>query len=231
MKIVYVSIFPDVFNSFVENSLVKKAQEKQILEFSMVDPREFCPDKHRQVDDEIYGGGAGMLIKAEPVIKAVEESVKCKVESWKLWKIVYLSPSEKFFDQKVAHEMSELDLIIFVCGRYEGIDYRFVDYMKKNYPDNFEMISMGKFVTLWWEVPAMLMTEAIVRLIPGVIKEELSWQDESYAVEKGMKNIEYPQYTRPENVRWMKVPEVLLSGHHKKIEEWKVSEEWIVKSE
>lgn len=217
MKIVYISIFQDIFNSFVKSSLIQKAQDKNILEFVTVDPRDFCPDKHRQVDDEIYGGGAGMLIKAEPVIQAIES-----IEVWNNnFKIVYMSPSESVFDQKIAHQMSELDLVIFVCGRYEGIDYRFVEYMQKTYPDNFEIISVGQFVTLWGEVPAMLMTEAIARLIPWVIKEAASWQDESYALDKAMNNLEYPQYTRPENVRGMKVPEVLLSGHHKNIEAWK----------
>lgn len=227
MKIVYVSIFPDIFHSFVENSLIKKAQEKWILSFEFVDPRSFCLDKHKQVDDQVYGGGAGMLLKAEPMIQAIESILNFGnfLSKMKSWKIVYLSPSQKIFDQKMAHEMSEIDAIIFVCGRYEWVDYRFVEYMKDTYPNNFDVVSVGSFVTLWWEIPAMLMTEAVVRLIPWVIKEEISWQDESYALEKNMQNIEYPQYTRPEEVRGMSVPAVLLSGHHKNIEKWKAENE------
>jgi len=225
MKISFVSVFPDIFHSFVETSLIKKAQDKDLLEFEMVNPRDFCEDKHKQIDDDIYGGGAGMLLKAEPIVHAVEtviknEKLRTKIKN-ESWKAVYLSPSEKVFDQEMAHEFSELDHIIWVCGRYEGIDYRFVEYMKRMYPDNFAVISLWKFITLGWEVPAMVMTEAVVRLVSGVIKEVESWQKESYSIEKDMKNLEHPQYTRPEEVRGIKVPDVLLSGHHKEIEKRK----------
>lgn len=223
MKITYISIFPEIFKSFLATSLIAKAQEKNLLSFDAVNPRNFCKDKHKQVDDEIYGWGTGLLMKAQPLIDAVEYVVKENTLSkrCKKWKIIFLSPSKEIFCQNHAHEFAKMKHILFVCARYEGIDYRFEQYMIDNYPNHFTKISLGKFITLGGEVPAMTMTEAIVRLIPNVIKEENSWKDESYSVEKNMNNLEYPQYTRPETIQWYKVPEILLSGHTKKIEEWK----------
>ncbi len=217
MHIHIVSIFPDIFKSFIETSLIKKAQEKKILKFSFVNPRTFCPDRHQTVDDTIYGWGAGLLMKAKPAIDAVESIIK-KIKN-KKFKIILPSPSNEEFNQKMAHLLSELDHIIFVCTRYEGIDYRFEQYMKKKYKKNFQKISLGHFITLGGETPAMVMIEAISRLIPWVIKEESSRQDESYSIQHNMNNLEYPQYTKPEEVYWMKVPKVLLSGHHGKVQE------------
>ncbi len=223
MKIYFVSIFPEIFDSFLSTSLIQKAQDKSLLEFSVINPRDFCEDKHRQVDDIIYWWGAWMLMKVKPVVDAIESimSVEWNMKKTKKTKIVYLAPSEEMFCQERAHEMSELDVLILVCGRYEGIDHRFELYMQEKYPEQFSKISMGKFVTLGWELPAMTMVESIVRLVPWVIKESESREKESYSIEKNMSNIEHPQYTRPEEILGMKVPEVLLSGHHKKIEEWK----------
>lgn len=223
MKITYISIFPEIFKSFVTTSLVAKAQEKKLLSFEVINPRTFCKDKHKQVDDEIYGWWTGLLMKAQPLIDAVELVIKENKLSrrCKRRRIVFLSPSQEIFDQNQAHAFAKMKHIIFVCARYEGIDYRFEQYMIDNYSKNFAKISIGKFITLGGEIPAMTMTEAIVRLIPNVIKEENSRKDESYSVEKNMNNLEYPQYTRPEVVQWYRVPEILLSGHTKKIEEWK----------
>ncbi|NOZ44135.1 MAG: tRNA (guanosine(37)-N1)-methyltransferase TrmD [bacterium] len=193
------------------------------MEFDFINPRDFSESRYKQVDDEIYGGGVGMLIKAEPVIQAVESVLtKNKQASFQ---ILYMSPSPLVFDQRMAHNLSQLDLLILVSGRYEGIDYRFVEYMQKTYSDNFSMVSLGKFISLGGEIPAMLVTEAVVRLIPGVIKESESREKESYSLDKNLSNIEYPQYTRPEEVRGMRVPDVLLSGHHKNIEDWKNNHE------
>lgn len=217
MHIHLVSIFPDIFKSFLETSLIKKAIDKKFIKIDVLDPRSFVKEKGQYVDDEIYGGGAGMLMKAKPVIDAVNALVK-KMKK-KQFKIIYLTPSKKTFVQKIAHELVEIQDIIFVCWRYEWIDFRFVEYMQDKYPKNFEMISLGKFVTLGGEAPAMVMTEAIVRLVPGVIKDAKSRQDESYSLQQDMKNIEYPQYTRPEEVFGYKVPAILLGGHHKNIED------------
>lgn len=223
MKITYISIFPEIFESFLATSLIAKAQKKKILSFSCVNPRDFCPDKHKQVDDEIYGWWAGLLMKAQPLIDAVESVIKTNKLSkrCKRRRIVFLSPSKDIFCQKDAHTFAKMKHIIFVCARYEGIDFRFEQYMTERYPNHFAKVSLGKFITLGGEIPAMTMTESIVRLIPNVIKEEDSWKNESYSVETNMNNLEYPQYTRPETVQWYKVPEILLSGHTKKIEEWK----------
>lgn len=230
MHIHIVSIFPDIFKSFLETSLIKKAQEKKILKFSFVNPRTFCPDRHQTVDDTIYGGWAGLLMKAKPAIDTVESIIKkFKTRNWK-WKIILPSPSKEEFNQKVAHSLSESDHLIFVCTRYEGIDHRFEEYMKKKYKKNFQKISLGRFITLGGETPAMVMIEAISRLIPWVIKEEISRQDESYSIKHDMNNLEYPQYTKPEDVYGMKVPKVLLSGHHSEIQKRREKKTQILKS-
>jgi len=137
------------------------------------------------------------------------------------FKIILLSPSKEIFNQKLAHSLSDIQNLIFVCWRYEGIDYRFEQYLTKKYKKNFSKISIWQFITLGWELPAMTMIESIVRLIPWVIQKPASRQDESYSIENKMKNLEYPQYTRPEKVYNMQVPEILLSGYSKKIEERK----------
>jgi len=223
MKVYFVSIFPEIFNSFLETSLIQKWQKKWLLEFEKINPRDFCLDKHRQVDDEIYGGGAGLLIKAEPVIQSVEKAIaQIDGNVWNnKWKVIYLSPSEEVFDQKFAHKLAEFEVLILVCGRYEGIDYRFVEYMKKNYAKNFNIVSMWRFVTMGGEIPSMLLTEAVVRLIPWIIHSEESRQKESYNIEQNMENMESPHYTRPEEFGGMKVPAVLLSGHHGEIDKWR----------
>lgn len=216
MKIFFVSIFPEIFDSFLETSLIKKASEKWILEFETINPRDFCFDKHKQVDDIIYWWWDWMLMMAQPVIDAVNLAIQ------KIWSndfhIIFASPSTEIRNQKNAHKYSKCENIIFVCGRYEGIDYRFEQYFCAKYPEKFSKISMWKFVTLWWELPSMTMVESIVRLIPWVIKEENSWQDESYQISQNMENLEYPQYTRPQEVEGFKVPEVLLNWNHKEIE-------------
>ena len=231
MNIFIVSIFPEIFHSFISTSLIKKAQEKKILKFNFINPRDFCKDKHKQVDDTIYWWWAGMLIKAKPMIDAVE-SIIIKLSSWakkfsfnsgwpNSFKILFPSPSKDIFNQKSAHKVSKIQNLIFVCWRYEGIDYRFTQYMKKKYKTKFQTISIWQFITLWWELPSMTMIESITRLIPWVIKESASWKDESYSIDRGMQNLEYPQYTRPEDVLWIKVPELLLSWHLRKIKDRK----------
>ncbi len=234
MKIFFISIFPEIFDSFLDTSLIKKAQEKWILEFETINPRDFCKDKHKKIDDEVYGWWAGMLMMAQPMIDAVNSVIeKIKIEnsslggSWSAelvggnFQIIVPTPSKNIRNQESAHSFSKAENLIFVCGRYEWIDHRFVQYFQDKYPNNFHQTSIWKFVTLGWELPTMTMVESIVRLVPWVIKEELSRQEESYSPSQDMENIEYPQYTRPQEVQWYSVPEVLLSWDHKKIEEWK----------
>jgi tRNA (guanine37-N1)-methyltransferase len=231
MQITYISIFPDIYTSFLATSLIQKAQTKWIIYFDIIDPREFCDDAQHQIDDEIYGGGAGMLMKAQPMIDAVRMAIQQHVFAWAsldtnpqtelTWTVLMMAPSQTIFNQRLAYDLATYDVVIIVNGRYEGIDHRFEQYMWKHYPEHFQKISMGAYITLWGEAPSMAMTEAIVRLIPGVIKEEASHRIESYDPEHGMHNIEYPQYTRPEIVEGMWIPPVLLSGHHANIQAWR----------
>ena len=229
MKIFFISIFPEIFDSFLDTSLIKKAKEKKILEFEIINPRDFCMDKHKQVDDEIYWWWAGMLMMAQPVIDAVNSAIS-KIWNWD-FHIIFSSPSAQIWNQKYAYSFSKCENLIFVCGRYEWIDYRFEQYFSDKYPENFSKISMWKFITLWWELPSMTMVESVVRLVPGVIKEESSRQDESYQITKNMENLEYPQYTRPQIVEWYEVPQVLMNWNHKEIEKRRTDFQWTIKNE
>ena len=211
MKIFLVSIFPEIFESFLQTSLIAKAQEKRILEFEIINPRNFCTDKHQQIDDEIYGGGKWMLLKAQPLIDTINYIVEQNQLQKSDFSILFPSPSQQVFNQKIAYGQSKKDALIFVCGRYEGIDARFEKYCMEHYPDQFKKLSLGQFILLGGELPSCVMIEAITRLIPWVIKEKQSRIDESYAIKDGMATLEAPNYTRPEEVYGMKVPEVLLT--------------------
>ena len=211
MKIFLVSIFPEIFESFLQTSLIAKAQEKRILEFEIINPRNFCTDKHQQIDDEIYGGGKWMLLKAQPLIDTINHIVEQNQLQKSDFSILFPSPAQQVFNQKVAYGQSKKDALIFVCGRYEGIDARFEKYCMEHYPDQFKKLSLGQFILLGGELPSCVMIEAITRLIPWVIKEKQSRIDESYAIKDGMATLEAPNYTRPEEVYGMKVPEVLLT--------------------
>ena len=221
MHIHIVSLFPELFDSFFSTSLLKRAQEKSILKIDFCNPRQFCTDKHQQIDDEIYWWWAGMLIKAEPIIDAVESIINKNNLKDSDFKIIFPSPAKEIFTQKNAYTFSKQEHLIFVCWRYEWIDYRRELYMKKNYPNQFEKISLGQFILLWWEVATMTMIESITRLIPWVIKESESWQNESYSLKENMQNLEEPNYTRPENVKWFEVPDVLLNGNSEEIAQWR----------
>lgn len=212
MQIHLVSLFPEIFESFLATSLIQKGQEKSILQFSLHNPRAFCQDKHQQIDDQIYGGGEGMLIKAQPIIDCVEAIIKEYQLKKTDFSILFPAPAPEVFSQKIAYGLSKKEHLIFICGRYEGIDYRAEQYFLKKYPEQFRKLSLGQFIVLGGEVPSMLMIEAIVRLIPGIIKEKGSWIDESYSLRENMQNLEAPNYTRPVEVYGMQVPEVLLSG-------------------
>ncbi|GHW02734.1 tRNA (guanine-N(1)-)-methyltransferase [candidate division SR1 bacterium] len=223
MQITIITLFSELFDSFLSTSLLAKAREKGVLQFNFVNPRDFCGDDFQHVDDTVYGGGAGMLIKAKPVIDAVQSVISQIQKTAKNQKfhIIFPSPAEIIFDQKLAYGLSKIDHLIFVCGRYEGIDYRFEEYISSQYGSAFSKVSLGKFVLLGGEVASMTMIEAIGRLIPGVIKESESRQDESYNLKTGMTNLEFPHYTRPESVYGLHVPEVLLSGNQIEIENWR----------
>jgi tRNA (guanine37-N1)-methyltransferase len=228
MHISYCSIFPELFESFISTTLVSKAIKNKRLKIEIINPRHFCEDKHRIVDDEIYGWGHGLLMKAPPIIKVIRHRIMKhklttikKTGKQKSWMIIIPHPSPDTFCQTDAHIRSEKSHLLFVCGRYEGIDERVWLWLEDTYPDHCQRISLWHFITLGGELPAMTMTEAVVRLIPWVIHTEMSRVDESYNIDRDLSNIEYPQYTRPEIVEDMPVPEVLLSGHHSKISAWK----------
>ena len=221
MYIHIISLFPEIFDSFFSASLLKKSQEKWILKVDFCNPRQFCTDKHKQIDDEIYWWGAWMLIKAEPIIDTVESIIKEQNLGKSDFKIIFPSPAKEVFNQKFSYTFSKQEHLIFVCWRYEWIDYRRELYMQKYYPGQFVKISLWQFILLWWEVATMTMIESITRLIPWVIKESESWQNESYSLKENMQNLEEPNYTRPENVKWFKVPDILLNGNSEEIEQWR----------
>lgn len=221
MNIHIISLFPELFESFISTSLVKKAQEKWILKIDFCNPRQFCTDKHQQIDDEMYWWWAWMLIKAEPIIDAVESIIKENKLRESDFKIIFPSPAKETFTQKYSYTFSKQENLIFVCWRYEWIDYRRELYMQKYYPKQFEKVSLWQFILLWWEVATMTMIESITRLVPWVIKESESWQNESYSLKENMQNLEEPNYTRPENVKWFSVPDILLTWNSEEIDKWR----------
>jgi len=215
MLIDIITIFPEVFKPYINESILKIAQEKGKLKVRLHNLRDYTLDKHRKVDDRPFGGGPGMVMTAEPIFRAVEEiSQKVKIKSQKYKsksKIILLSPQGKTLNQELARRLSKLKHLILICGRYEGVDER----VRRSLAD--EEISIGDYVLTGGELPAMVLVDALTRLIPGVLGHKDSIRDESFSANL----LEYPQYSRPADFRGMKVPEVLLSGNHKKIEEWR----------
>jgi len=215
MKFHLLSIFPDIFDSYINESILKRAQEKKIIKFKIHNLRDWTNDKHKSVDDAPYGGGAGMLMKIEPLYKALTAIKKLdkKIKPAKR-KILLMSAAGKNWNQALAKKYSKLDELIFICGRYEGVDARL-----KNFID--EEISVGDYVLTGGELPALTIIDSITRLLPGVLGNKESIIEESHS-EDGI--TEYPQYTRPEifrvGTKKYAVPKILLSGDHKKIKEW-----------
>jgi len=200
-----ITIFPNVLDSYFNESILKRAQKKRLVKFKAWDLRDFTKDKHRTVDDKPYGGGVGMILKVDIIYKAVKKIIRKNKKT----RIVLLSAKGKTFNQKHAKRLSKYDQLILICGHYEGVDERVARYIAD------EEISIGDYILTGGEVPAMVICDAVARLIPGVINKK-SLEEESSVDLK-----EYPQYTRPEVFNKWKVPKVLLSGHHKKIQEWK----------
>lgn len=219
MHIHLISLFPEIFDSFIQTSLVNKAVQSGQLEFSCINPRDFSDDRHQQVDDTPYGDGQGMLLQAEPIIRSIEH---CLHTIWSdSYHIVMPAPSQEVFVQTDALSWSSLDHLIFVCGRYEGIDHRLDLRIDAYHANHRSRKSLGRFVLLGWEVAALTMIEATVRLVPWVIQKPTSRQLESYDPLESMTNIEAPQYTKPQTVRWLTVPDVLLSGDGQAIQRWR----------
>jgi tRNA (guanine37-N1)-methyltransferase len=213
MRIDAISIFPDFFQA-LDLSLLGKARDKSLLEFHAHDLRDYTHDKHRTVDDTPYGGGAGMLMKPEPWGEAFDDLLGAE-GFHEDTVIIFTSPAGEVFKQSTAHELSEVKRIIFACGRYEGIDQRVVEYAKTR--ANVRLVSIGDYVLNGGEVAAIVMVEAIARLIPGVIGNAESLIEESHS--DGL--LEYPSYTKPAAWRGLEVPEVLTSGNHAAIAKWR----------
>ena len=207
MKFEVLSLFPEIIDSFFTSSIMAKAVEKGIIDYSSVNIRDFATDRHKTCDDAPYGGGAGMVLKPEPLAAALN-SVDGKRK-----RVIYPSPSGIAFDQNQAKRLSGYDELVFICGRYEGIDQRIIDL----YVD--EEISIGDYVISSGEISTLVIIDAIYRLLEGVISGE-SLVEESFT--DGL--LEYPHYTRPFDFHGMTVPEVLISGHHSKINEWRKNE-------
>ena len=209
MRIDIVTIFPKMFSPVLDESILRIAQAKGKVKFYIHDLRDYTPDKHRKVDDRPFGGGSGMLMCTEPLFNAVEAIIS-KTKKNKP-KVILLSPQGKKLTQKIAKDISKEKQIVLLCGHYEGVDER----VRKNLVD--EEISIGDYVLTGGELAAMVLVDSIVRLIPGVLGDKNSLNFESF--EGNL--LEHPHYTRPANFRNMAVPEVLLSGNHKKIEAWR----------
>ncbi|MBP3853693.1 MAG: tRNA (guanosine(37)-N1)-methyltransferase TrmD [Erysipelotrichaceae bacterium] len=203
MKISILTLFPEVFDSFLSASIIKRAYENELFTFETINFRQFTKEKHGHVDDTPYGGGAGMVLMCQPILDALKE-IKTPNST-----VILLTPQGTPFRQAVARELSLKEHLIFLCGHYEGFDERIREYVDLQY-------SLGDFVLTGGEIAACAMCDAIIRLIPGAIKSD-SHGDDSFS--SGL--LEYPQYTRPEVYDGKKVPDVLLSGHHANIAQWR----------
>jgi len=206
VRIDIVTIFPGIFESPLRESLLGRAIEAGLLDVRVHDLRDSTTDKHRQVDDESYGGGPGMVLKPEPVFAAVESLGAGERRT------LLLSPAGRRLDQDLARELAGEPWLVLICGRYEGVDERVVEGLPA------EEVSIGDFVVAGGEVPALVVLEAVTRLVPGVIGREESHEQDSFG-DEGM--LDHPHYTRPAEFRGMRVPETLLSGDHAEIERWR----------
>lgn len=213
MKISIITLFPNMVSGFFNESIVKRACKKKLVKINLINLRDFAINKYGQVDDRPYGGGAGMIIRVEPVYNAIQ-SLNLKKKDKKS-KIVLTSAKGKVFNQEKAKEYSKLENLVLIAGHYEGVDERVLKYVD-------EEISIGDFILTGGEIVASAITDSVVRLLKGVLKKEEAVKDESFSKRKGQRLLEYPQYTRPEEFKGHKVPEILLSGNHNKIDEWKM---------
>lgn len=214
MDFYVMTLFPEMVESGLHTSILGRAVEKGLLEIQTVNIRDYTLDKHKRVDDYPYGGGAGMLMAIEPVVRTYQhicEQIHRKTGKTDHPRVIYLTPWGHPFTQKMAKELAQEEELVFLCGHYEGIDERALEQVATDF------VSIGDYVLTGGELPAMVMIDAIARLVPGVLNNEDSAEYESFS--DGL--LEHPQYTRPEEYQGQRVPEVLLSGHHAKIEKWR----------
>lgn len=213
MTISILTLFPELFSGVFDQSIIYRAQKKELVDINLVNIRKFSSDKYKTVDDKPYGGGVGMLLRVDVVHKAISFSLKnykAKKKGGKI-KVILLEPSGKLFTQAKARNLSSSNHLIIVCGHYEGIDHRITNFVD-------EVISIGQYILTGGEIPAMVIADSVIRLLPGVLKKRQATVEESYSD----KNIlEAPQYTRPSIYMGLKVPQVLLSGNHQQISRWK----------
>lgn len=207
MKFHVLTLFPEMIEQTFRTSIMKKAQERELIQLNTVNIRDFSKNKHMKVDDYPYGGGAGMVMQPGPIYDAYE-SIKTKSNHAR---VIYLTPQGKVFNQTMAEELAKESDLIFLCGHYEGIDERVIEEIVT------DEVSIGDYVLTGGELPSLVMMDAIARLVPGVLHNDVSAEIESFHDNL----LEYPQYTRPEEFMGKKVPEVLLSGHHGNIEKWR----------
>lgn len=207
MNIHYLTLFPEMYEGVLNSSILKRAKDKGIVNYNLINFRDYSNDKHNKVDDYPYGGGAGMVLKPGPVFDAMD-ALEVKNP-----RVILLCPQGAPFNQKMAEDLSTEEDIVFICGHYEGYDERIRTLVT-------DEVSIGDYVLTGGELASMTMTDAIVRLIPDVISKQASHEQDSFST--GL--LEHPHYTRPREYRGMKVPDVLLSGDHKKIEEWRHEE-------
>lgn len=211
MHIDVLTLFPEMIDPVFNSSILKRAQEKEKITYQLVNFRDYTEDKHNKVDDYPYGGGAGMVLTPQPVFDAIENIT---TERQTKPRIILMCPQGEQYTQEKAEQLAKEDHLIFICGHYEGYDERIRKHLVT------DEISIGDYILTGGELGAMVVIDSIVRLIPGVLGNKQSAPQDSFST--GL--LEYPQYTRPENFRGMKVPDVLLSGHHEKIAEWRVKQ-------
>lgn len=215
MRFDVLTLFPEAFTSFKETSIMGRAIEQGLLEVNLFDIRDFATNKHRSVDDVPYGGGAGMVMSCQPLFDAINH-VKNLVEDEA--PVIFFTPHGETWNQVMADGLAETEAsnrYILLCGHYEGIDQRIRDHLVD------QEISLGAYVLTGGELAAQIFIDSVGRLVPGVIGKESSHQEESFTQKLGRDTVEYPHYTRPEDFNGWKVPEVLLSGHHANIEQWR----------
>lgn len=207
MNVTIITLFPEMFEGVFDHSMMLKAKKQHILSVDFINPRDFGVGAHRSVDDTPYGGGPGMVLRVEPLVEAIEAARKLHPDT----RVIALTPAGQTFTQRESERLSKLESITLVCGRYEGFDERIMSYVD-------EQISVGDYILTGGEIPAMTIIDSVVRLIPGVLGDERSAQDESFSSDE---SIEYPHYTRPDEFRGEHVPDVLRSGNHAEIEAWR----------
>jgi tRNA (guanine37-N1)-methyltransferase len=212
MRIDFFTLFPEMFVGPLSSSIMERAVAQGLVNFNIYNIRDYAHDKHHTTDDYAYGGGAGMVMKPEPIFEAVE-TVRSRAKGMhdKALSIILLTPQGRLFSQRVASGLAKYEWLMFICGHYEGVDERIHEHLVN------DQISIGDYVLTGGELAAMVIADAVVRLLPGVLGSGQSLINESHT--GGL--LEYPQYTRPEEYRGLKVPEVLLSGHHAEIAKWR----------